>query len=171
MSLENYRLAQCAVFLNGVKEVLVEAVDIDGLREISENMDAHRVVEISLERGQNDNQHIWILLLELDREFESAHFGHLDINESNVIFVLVFENKFSRLAAVYIEADSVHFFPCAQQLFYLFNYFRAVIADKYIYQKNHAPANIIPHFVKKANRKIKNVISDYFLLFDSHRLN
>ena len=38
-------------------------------------------------------------------------------------------------------------------------------------KENHAPANIIPHFVKKANRKIKNVISDYFLLFAGHRLN
>ena len=171
MRFENYSLAQRAVLLNRVKEILVEAIDIDGLREISENMDAHRVVEISLKRGQNDNQHIWILLLELNGELESAHFGHLDINESNVIFVLVFENKFSRLAAVYIEADSVYFFPCAQQFFYLLNYFRAVIADKYIDQENHAPANIIPHFVKKANRKIKNVISDYFLLFAGHRLN
>lgn len=34
-----------------------------------------------------------------------------------------------------------------------------------------APANIIPHFVEKANRKIKNVINDYFLLFAGHRLN
>ena len=171
MCFENYRLAQRAVFLNSVKEILVEAIDINGLREVSENMDAHRVVEISLERGQNDNQHIWILLLELNGELESAHFGHLDINKSDVIFVLVFENEFSRLTAVYIEADSVHFFPCAQQFFNLFNYFRAVVADKYIYQKNHTPANIIPHFVEKANRKIKNVISDYFLLFAGHRLN
>lgn len=37
--------------------------------------------------------------------------------------------------------------------FYLLDYFRAVVADKYINQKNHAPANIIAYFAEKANRK------------------